>query len=389
MKKMTLQEQQIIAYIDSHREEMLALWEEIVSTESPTSDKQAVDTVGCILRRELEGAGAHVRVEKVETKGDVIYAEWGGGNPGKPIVLCGHMDTVFPKGTLQERPFCMKDGKAYGPGILDMKGGLVIAVYVIKALAAAGYCGRPLHTVFPGDEENGHRQSNVKDIVLRLVQGAGAAFNFETGFPSDGLVVGRKGSCRLSLDVTGVSAHAGNCPEDGRSAILEMAHKVIEIQKLNDLARGTSVNVGIISGGTVVNAIPGQCHIDIDIRYTKRELLDQTLEAIRNISDTSTVEDCSCKLTMQSISVVMETNDQIMELFEHVKQTAQDIGYGEVSPVCSGGWSDANLIADAGVPVICGMGVKGEFNHTPREYAVVESLFERAKLAAISISRMK
>lgn len=380
-------ERNIVNYIDAHRDEMMSLWETLVSNESPSTEKAEVDRVGTILANELTDAGAVVHIEEVTSRGNLICADWNNGSAEAPIILCGHMDTVFPKGTLHERPFHVTDGKAYGPGVLDMKGGLVIALYVLKALAHSGYCGHPIRVIFAGDEETGHRQSDIKDRLPKLVRGAAAALNFETGFPSDGLVVGRKGSCRLSLDVTGVSAHAGNCPEDGRNAILEMAHKIVAIQNLNDLTHGTSVNVGIISGGTVVNAIPGHCHIDIDIRYTNRTLLEQTLQAIQAIADTNTVDDCSCKLTMQSISVVMETNDSITHLFEHIRKTALDIGYGEVSPMHSGGWSDANLIANAGVPVICGMGVKGEFNHTPREYAIVESLFQRAKLAAISIFR--
>ncbi len=389
IKGKNTQEQSIVSYIDAHRDDMLAFWEKLVTTESPSPDKAAVDKVGAIIREELSAMGLEVHVEEVSERGNLICADWNRGTSGAPFIFCGHMDTVFPAGTLKERPFCLKGGKAYGPGILDMKGGLTIAVFVIKALAANGYQGHPIRILFAGDEETGHRQSDIKDRFPALVAGCCAGFNFETGFPSDGLVVGRKGSCRLGLDVTGVSAHAGNCPEDGRSAILEMAHKVIAIQALNDLEHGTSVNVGLISGGTVVNAIPGNCHIDIDIRYTKRELLDKTLEAIRKISDTNTVADCSCVMTMQSISVVMEQNEQIMALFEHVRETAADIGYGEVTPATSGGWSDSNLIANEGIPVLCSMGVKGEFNHTPREYAITESLFDRAKLAAISVLRYR
>lgn len=382
-------ENRIIEYIDAHRREMLQLWETITSTESPSVDKAGVDKVGEIIRRELEGIGASVRTEHVEKRGNVLVADWH-ADPAKPfLVFCGHMDTVFPLGAIRERPFTIDHGIVTGPGVLDMKGGLVIAVYVLKALESIGYHEYPVRVVFVGDEEQGHRQSDVGSRLPAYIRGAFAALNFETGFPSDGIVIGRKGSCRLSLDVTGVSAHAGNCPELGRNAIVEMSHKIPRIHALNDLARGTSVNVGIISGGTVVNAIPASCHIDIDIRYTDRRLLDDVLTKIKEISDTTFIDDCTCQLTMQSISVVMEPNEKNHVLFEHIRATAEDIGYGLVTPMTSGGWSDSNIISHEGIPVVCSMGVTGEFNHTKREYAICDSLFERAKLAAVSICRMQ
>ena len=190
------------------------------------------------------------------------------------------------------------------------------------------------------------------------------------------------------MDVTGVAAHAGNCPEKGRNAIEEMSHKVLALQSLNDLEHGTSVNVGIITGGTVVNAIPGSCHVDVDVRYTKRELLDALLNKVNEIVNTNYVDGCSCTLTMQPISMVMERTESTMKLFHHVQETAKRIGYGDIKPIGSGGWSDSNILSSLGIPVICAMGVKGENNHTLEEYAIVDSLFERAKLAAISILRL-
>lgn len=385
MEELTRQEQQALACIDDHRAEMLALWERLVTTESPTEDKRGVDAVGRILGEELEKAGASVRFEKNEIRGDVLYARWGEENPGRPVIFTGHMDTVFPQGTLKDRPFCLRDGRAYGPGVLDMKAGLVIAVFALRALAAAGYRERPIHVLFAGDEEGGHRQSDTKAKFLRLSAGAAAAFNFETGFPDDGIVVSRKGCARFSLDVTGVEAHSGNCPEKGRSAVREMAHKILALENLNDLPNGTSVNVGVISGGTVVNAVPGSCHADVDVRYTQHSRMEAVLAAARKIADTCYTDGCTCVMTVQEPSVPMEENEANMALFRQVARAAQRIGYGPVHPIGSGGWSDSNLIASLGIPVVCAMGVRGEHNHTAREYAEVESLFARAKLAAAAV----
>ena len=211
-------------YIDSHRDEMLALWEQIVSIESGTGDKEGVDRVGAVLDTALKSAGVETSLIRMEHYGNLLTGVFGKENPGQPIVLIGHMDTVFAKGTLAKNPFRIdENGQAHGPGILDMKAGLVIAVYVLKALHEYGYDKRPIRVVFAGDEENGHRQTNAEDEIRRLCAGCAAAFNFETGFLDDGLVVGRKGSCRVTLTVHGVAAHAGNDPQRGRNAILEMA----------------------------------------------------------------------------------------------------------------------------------------------------------------------
>ena len=195
------------------------------------------------------------------------------------------MDTVFKEGAAKQNPFRVdEDGNAHGPGVLDMKAGLTIAVFIVKALNDAGYNERPVKIAFAGDEENGHRESGAAAVMLEACEGVAAAFNFETGYLDDGLVVGRKGSFRMTVEVQGVASHSGNAPEKGRNAILEMSHKIIELQNLNDYEHGTSLNVGLITGGTVVNAVPDHCEIKIDIRFTQKERLDQLLEKIDEVT---------------------------------------------------------------------------------------------------------
>jgi len=387
MKKMTEQEQAIMEYVDVHREEMLSLWMRLAEMESPSEDKAAVDCVGRLLAEELAKTGAQVHIEEM-SGGNLVWADWNCGGDAEPVIFCGHMDTVFAAGALAEMPVALRDGKLYGPGVLDMKGGLVIALYALKALAASGGCNRPVRVIFVGDEETGHAGSMAAERIRELARGAVAALNFETSDPEGGVVVGRKGSCKLKLEVIGVAAHAGRCPEAGRSAILEMAHKVIAIQALNDLPNGTSVNVGVITGGTVVNAVPGKCSAEIDIRYTDRTLVERVFAQIREIAEHCTVDGCSGRMVIQSDHDAMPVSEQILKLFAYVQETARAIGCGELHPVTSGGWSDANLMASVGVPVVCGIGVQGEFNHAPGEYATVESLYQRTKLAAAAVLRM-
>lgn len=373
-------------YIDAHKDEMVKLWEKLVSTESGSADKEGVDTVCKILEKELQMSQAETEIISMEKAGNLLKGVFHGERKEPPILLIGHMDTVFPKGTLEKNPFRIdEEGKVHGPGCLDMKAGLVMAVFVLRALEASGYEKRPLRIVFAGDEETGHRNSTAADEIRKICTGCGAAFNFETGFLDDGLVVGRKGSCRVTVTVTGVASHAGNDPERGRSAILEMAHKIIEIQKLHDFENGLYVNVGVIKGGTVANAVPGSCEIQIDIRYEDRERLEKTIGRIKEIAASCVVPDTKAEVTMTSPSSFMKASGANLKLFEHVRRAAELIGYGEVKTKTVGGWSDSCLAAECGVPVVCAMGVKGANNHSMEEYAVLDTLTERAKLALAAI----
>ena len=220
--------EKIRRYVDEHHDDMLALWEEMVNTESGSRQLEGVAAMDAILQRELESVGAKIQVLPVENAGGVLVAEWNSDSPKAPLLFIGHVDTVFKEGAVAANPFRIdENGFAHGPGVLDMKAGLVIAVFALKALAAAGFAGRPIKCVFAGDEENLHMLSNAKQVMMEEVKGAAAAFNFETGFMDNRFVVGRKGGGPVSLTVHGVSAHSGNAPEKGRSAVLEAAHQIV------------------------------------------------------------------------------------------------------------------------------------------------------------------
>lgn len=376
---------QISEYLDAHKDSMLKLWEEIVNMESGNMNKPGVDVVCIRLEKELKELGVKTEIHEMADKGNLLLGVLGKDTSKKPILFGGHMDTVFKDGTVANNPFRIEDGKAYGPGVLDMKAGLVIAIYAAKALKHIGYDDRQIKFIFSGDEENGHRLSNASEIILRESEGCAAAFNFETGYLNDGLVVGRKGSLRFTLEVTGVAAHSGNAPEKGRNAILEMSHKVIALQALNNYENGTTLNVGVITGGVVPNAVPDKCSVEVDIRFTKRENLDKILESINEIVNTNYIDGTSSIIKMTPVNPPLEDSESVMALFNHIKAIAEETGYGEVCTIKVGGWSDACLISSKNVPVVCGLGVKGEWNHSPKEYAIVDSLFSRTKLVAASV----
>ena len=366
-------------FIDAHRQEMLALWQDFVSTESPSADKPGVDAMARKIAAILSAGGADARVIEFEHAGNMVVATVGAQFPGQPVALMGHFDTVFPVGTLRQRPFTVRDGRAFGPGVLDMKGGIVILLYAIKALQAAGYASRPIKVILAGDEEIGHPRSDANAIFQREVRSCVAAFNCETGSPQDKLVVGRKGSAVYLLEVHGLAAHAGVDPENGRSAIHEIAHKVLAIQALSNPATGTTFNVGTIRGGKTFNAVPDYAAIDVDIRFVKTAAMEQSIDRLKEIAAKTFIDGTRTTVNGRINFPPMETTPAIMRLFDLAVHTAVENGFPAPTAVQSGGGSDSSNSVLAGVPTLCAMGVKGERNHAPEEYAVVESLFERCK----------
>ena len=384
---MKMMKQKAFAFIDNNRSEMLALWEELVNMESGSQHKPGIDAVAEKIRKILDDEGAITKIIGLEQAGNMVVGELGTDRNKPPILFLGHMDTVFPVGTIAKRPFTIKDGIAYGPGVLDMKGGIVAALYTIKALQAAGYNARPLKMILAGDEEVGHVHSNAAELFMAEAQGAAAAFNCETGFLDDGIVVGRKGSVQFELTVKGVAVHAGNEPENGRSAILEISHKVIDIQNLTNWEQGTTFNVGVIQGGTVPNAVPGWAKIIIDVRYLDPLILPDVRHQLREVAAKAYVQGTTSTIVEIPGLAPMKTTAGVNELFAKVKQTYEEMGLGTPYPKLVGGGSDSAYSVMAGVPTVCAMGVKGGRNHSPEEFAIVATLFERAKfLVACTIN---
>ena len=373
----------IADYVDSHRDEMLSLWEEIVNMESGSQNKAGIDAVAARLQQVLAAEGAATKIVGMEKAGNMLVAEVGAGRSKPAALFMGHMDTVFPLGTVAKRPFTIRDGKAYGPGALDMKGGIVAAMYAIKALNAAGYDVRPLKVILAGDEEIAHANSNAAEVFLQEAKGAAAAFNCETGFVDDAIVTGRKGTAVFTLEVKGVGVHAGNEPENGRSVILEISHKVIDIQNLTNWELGTTFNVGVIEGGIVPNAVPGYAKIVVDVRYQDPALLPDIERQLAEVAAKQYVPDTATTLTQTPGIAPMQTTEGVRQLFEVVKKTYAEMGLGTPYGKYVGGGSDSAYSVIAGVPTVCAMGVKGGRNHSPEEFAIVDTLFERAKLLAL------
>lgn len=377
---------QIAVYIEEHRDAMMDFWRQLVQIESGSANKAGVDAVARRVQEELDTIGAHTEIHEMKRAGNMLVSVLNEDVPEAPVLLLGHMDTVFPDGTVADRPFTLRDGKAYGPGVLDMKGGVTIAVFAMKALKEAGWTKRPVRLVLVGDEEVGHRNSDGNQQIMEQARGAVAAFNCESGRLGNEVVVQRKGALTYRIDVTGIAAHAGNEPEKGRSAILEMAHKVIAIQNLTDWQQGTTYNVGVISGGTVANAVPDTASILIDVRYLKKEYVSDIEAKLQDVARTTYVDGTKASLTRLSCCIPVERMAETDGLLAKVQDAYASFGMPRPSGITVGGGSDSAYTVAAGVPTICAMGVEGSRHHSPEEYACVESLYARAKALAYVVT---
>jgi glutamate carboxypeptidase len=270
---------------------MQSLLQQLVEIESPSNDQAAVDRVGARVAEEARRLGAQVEVvPNAETGGHVIsrFPSADGLIQGGILLLC-HMDTVFPLGTLADMPFREADGKLYGPGVLDMKAGIVIALAAVESAQAHGL-KHPVTLLCTSDEETGSHTSRA--LIARLARESAMTFVLEGAMPDGALKTWRKGVGEFQVRVRGRAAHAGGDHRNGRNAIEEMSHQVIAIQKLTDYDKGTTVSVGVIQGGTVSNVVPEEAFIEVDARILQPEewpRLETAMQSLRPALDGTTI----------------------------------------------------------------------------------------------------
>ena len=375
----------VFAYIDDHKAQIMDLWQDLVNQDSPASYREGVDLVAKRVFKELEEAGASTRWDE---EGKALIAEIPGDSRA-PVLLLGHMDTVFPVGEAARRPFTVEGSRVTGPGALDMKGGVAVMLSALKALHSAGFSGRPLKVILVSDEEIAHNGSKATVMLQREARGCAACFNCETGYEDNSLVIGRKGGVVFKAAVHGIAAHAGNNPRQGRSAIWEMAKKIDDIQNMTDWDKGITFNVGTIKGGTVSNAIPDYCEVEGDIRFQDPDISPLVKEELLKVLNHTYIEGTKTELLLYHEGMLpMKMTEENRKLFEFVKKTGEENGIPVSEGKLVGGGSDSGYVVYAGVPTVCAMGVKGRFNHTRDEYALKDSLFERAKLLGAVILKM-
>ena len=357
-----------------------SLLKRLVETESPTPEKAAVDRVGAVVTEELRKLGASVEILPNRETGDHILARFVPSaislSSSAPILLLCHMDTVFPLGTIDKFPYGEVNGKIVGPGTLDMKAGIVIALAAIEEVLQAGL-KRSIILLCTSDEETGSHTS--RQHIERLAKEAALVLVLEGGLVNGALKTWRKGVGEFWVRTKGRAAHAGGDHEKGRNAIEEMAHQVLAIQKLTDYSKQTTLNVGVIRGGTVSNVVPEEAAIQVDVRVMQPgewERLEKEMNTLKPMLDGTSIE-ISGGLNRPP----MPFDETMKATFEKAKSIAMQLGM-DLKAGGTGGASDANFVAPLGIPVLDGLGAIGEGYHSEREYIFADSLEERAKFVA-------
>jgi glutamate carboxypeptidase len=377
----------IIESIESRRDEMMAFLEQLVNIDSGADNPAGIARVAGLIGDRL--AKLNFEVEYLECPGICTHLrakKAGSGN--KDVMIIGHMDTLFPKGTVAARPFIIKDGKAFGPGVLDMKGGITVALFALEALYQSGWKDKNVTVFFCGDEETNHPNTNAADLFEQEAHGKTAVFNMETASAGQAVLVGRKGNMHPEFIVKGLSAHAGADLTKGANAIVELAHKILAISNLMDQARGLTFNVGVISGGSVANAVPDRASVKVDVRYLTIADRDYAIEKLKEIANQTCVTGTSTEIVnFRENMTPMEVTAGNKLLYEIVREQGLKLGL-DIEAKVGGGSSDSGWTVRAGAPTLCAMGARGEFNHSDREYIVLESLTERAKLLALTINAL-
>jgi glutamate carboxypeptidase len=381
-------EQAVLDWLASRQASMLSLLETIVNTDGGSYDKEGVDRVGAHLRGFLERNGISCETIPDSRFGDGLRATVphdGGGGTNSTILLMGHRDTVFPKGEPSRRPFRIENGRAYGPGVADMKAGLVMNAFVLAALKQCGGAPAPLVGLFTSDEEIASPSSRA--LIEAEARRARAVFNAEPGRPGNGVVTGRKGGIFMRLAVTGKAAHSGANFAQGVSAIEELARKITALDALTDLSTGTTLNVGTIAGGQTVNTVAPDARCEIDLRFVTGADRERAMAQIRSIADTSFVRGTAAKLEVAGEFLPLNQDAPAKSLFDHYAACAGALG-ASVRGEFTGGCADSGFAAAAGAPTLCATGPIGGKAHTPDEYLEVDSLLPRAQTLALAIMRL-
>ncbi|MGA8041363.1 MAG: M20 family metallopeptidase [Terracidiphilus sp.] len=351
----------------------------LVLAESPSDDKAAVDACVAVAAAECSALGGRVKLHRQRAFGDVLEARFGrrskaGG--AKPVMVLGHLDTVWPLGTLKTMPCRVRDGRLWGPGTLDMKAGVAMALTAVEMLGEAGLLEREVVLLLNSEEEVGSPVS--RPITEKLARECAAVYVLE---PAQGLAykTARKGTGNWRIDVKGVAAHAGVDFEKGASAVRELARVVEAVSGWTDLQRGLTVSVGVVGGGSKTNVIPAEAWAEVDVRIARKgdgARMERRFAGLK-------VRDKRCALVVTGgiNRPPMERTRGTVKLFERARTLAAELGFA-LEEAATGGASDGNFTSALGVATLDGMGAVGEGAHASHEHVVVEHLAARTALLA-------
>jgi len=369
---------------------MLNFIRRLVRAESPSGDKDAVDACVALAAAHARGLGGRVKLHRQRGFGDVLEARFGPksseASEGKAakedrsverrILLLGHLDTVWPVGTLKAMPCCLAEGRLWGPGVLDMKAGVGMAFAAIEMLTEAGVLNREVVLLLTGDEEVGSPVS--RPVIERLASECAAVYVLE---PAQGLAckTARKGTGNWRIDVTGVAAHAGVDFEKGANAIHELARVVETMSCWTDLKRGLTVSVGLAGGGSKTNVIPAEAWAEVDVRIARKadgERIARRFAALKPVD-----RRCGLTVTGGVNRPPMERTRSTVRLYRQARGLAAELGFA-LEEASTGGASDGNFTSALGIPTLDGMGAVGEGAHAGHESIVIEHLAPRTALLA-------
>lgn len=365
-------------------DQQVALLKRLVEIESPSTDKAAVDRVGALVAEEARRLGATVTLDAQTLAGDNVIAQWDPApEAGTGLLLLCHMDTVYDLGALARQPCVEKDGKLMGPGTVDMKASIAMVLTALRALRDTNrWPRRPVTALFTSDEETGSDHSRA--VIEAQAQRAALVLCLEPCLPDGSLKTWRKGVGDFEIVARGRAAHAGADHERGRNAIEELAHHVLAAQQLTDYAAGTTVNVGVVSGGSRSNVVPDEARARIDMRVmsaAEAERIGAWMQARQPV-----LKGTSLEITGGLNRPPMPRDALMGQTFQRARQIAATIGLN-LTEGGTGGGSDANFVAPLGIPVLDGLGALGNGAHSEREHIVIGSLPERTALLGALIGK--
>ena len=369
-------------YLEAQQGDMLASLETLVNQESPSTDKDSLYALAVYLSDLWRGLGAQTEVLEVADGAHhvrvTLPASISGSTSEPPALLIGHFDTVWSVGTLTRRPFSVADGRAMGPGCFDMKGGLVIAEYALRAIAALHLkLPRPVVLLFNSDEETGSETS--RPLIEAEAKKAAYALVLEPAIPGGMIKTARKGVGSFEIKVAGLASHAGAAPREGVSAIEEMAHQILRLHAMTDYDAGTTVNVGVVEGGTRPNVVAAEARAEVDVRAWTREAAEKLERDICSLQPVDPRTTLSVAGGFDRLP--MERTAGTVHMFETARRLGQAMGM-DLKEGSTGGASDGNFTSALGVPTLDGLGVVGDGGHAEHEYVEISSLPRRAALLA-------
>jgi glutamate carboxypeptidase len=369
-------------YCRAHQEWLLEFIEALVALESPSDDPAAVNRCGTELSTRLRALGAEVSGIESTAAGDHVRARFGHG--ARQILLLGHIDTVWPVGQLTRMPLTRTDGRLHGPGVFDMKAGVALAILAARALLAhRALVDTQLVMLWTADEEVGSSASRA--VIESEAAKSAAVLVFEPALPDGALKTSRKGVGQYQLSVQGVSAHAGLDPGKGVSAIHEMARQILTIESLQQLDRGTTLNVGVVSGGSRANVVAAEATATVDARavtMAEATAVDRTMKSL-----TPSARGASISVTGGFDRPPLERTDAVVRLLGLAREAAADLGM-TLNEGAAGGGSDGNFTAALGIPTLDGLGAIGDGAHALHEHVVIDALAPRAALIAGLLDRL-